>query len=340
MKILITGGAGYIATHTLIELNEAKYDFVVYDNFSNSSKEAIKRVEKIIDKKIDFVEGDIRDKNTLRDVFKKYNIDSVIHFAGLKAVGESVQKPLEYYDNNINGTIALLQVMQEFNTKKIVFSSSATVYKEQKEPTPLTEDMPLGATNPYGKTKLFIEEILRDVSISDDDFKMVILRYFNPVGAHESGMIGEDPAGVPNNLMPYIAQVAVGKLECLNVFGDDYDTIDGTGVRDYIHVKDLANAHVKALDYINSSSYSKKENVFNVGTGQGYSVLEMLKAYEKACGKTLPYKIAPRRAGDIAVCFANPSKAQKILKWNATKTLEDMCNDSWRWQERNPNGYK
>jgi UDP-glucose 4-epimerase len=255
-------------------------------------------------------------------------------------VGESIEKPLKYYDNNINGTIVLLEVMQKYNCNKIVFSSSATVYKEQTDSIALTEDMPLGATNPYGKTKLFIEEILRDLSINNEDFKLVILRYFNPVGACSSATIGEDPKGIPNNLMPFISQVAVGKREYLSIFGNDYDTKDGTGVRDYIHVVDLANAHVKAIDYINSLNYNIKDSVFNIGTGMGYSVLDMVKAFEKVSNNPIPYKIMPHRVGDIATYFANPSKAKDILKYKATKTLEDMCRDSWNWQKNNPNGYK
>ena len=338
--ILITGGAGYIGSHTLIELNKAGYDFVVFDNLCNSSKESIKRVEKIIDKPILFVQGDIRDKIALEEVFTKYKIDSVIHFAGLKAVGESVSNPLEYYDNNINGTLAILEVMKKFNCKKIVFSSSATVYGDPLT-TPIKENFPTGATtNPYGRTKYFIEEILKDLSISDKYFKIVILRYFNPVGAHESGTIGEDPNGIPNNLMPFIAQTAVGKREYLSVFGGDYDTKDGTGIRDYIHVVDLADAHVKAIFYINSEMFSIKNFTFNIGTGCGYSVLEMVKAFEKASGKKVPYKIVDRRAGDIAKCFADPTFAKEILSWESKKTIEDMCKDSWNWQSNNPNGFK
>lgn len=350
-KILITGGAGYIATHTLIELNSANYDFVVYDNFSNSSKKALKRVEKIIGKKIEFVKGDIRDKKALRKVFKKYSIDSVIHFAGLKAVGQSVENPLEYYDNNVIGTIRLLEVMREFDCKKIVFSSSATVYGNPSS-CPIDESFAVGGTtNPYGTSKYMIERILEDLYISDNSFKIAILRYFNPVGAYEDGSIGEDPNGIPNNLMPYIAQVAVGKLQELSVFGDDYDTADGTGVRDYIHVQDLANAHVKAIDYLNGTenlfSVNKKDEIkisfpliLNIGTGVGYSVLDMVKAYEKASGKKIAYKIVPRRAGDIASCYANPQKAKEILGWEAKRTLEDMCKSSFNWQSKNPNGYK
>ncbi len=339
-KILITGGAGYIATHTLIELNSANYDFVVYDNFSNSSKKALKRVEKIIGRKIEFVKGDIRDKKTLRKVFKKYKISSVIHFAGLKAVGESVANPLEYYDNNVVGTIRLLEIMKEFDCKKIVFSSSATVYGNPNS-CPIDESFPVGGTtNPYGTSKYMIERILEDLYISDSSFKIAILRYFNPVGAYLDGSIGEDPNGIPNNLMPYIAQVAVGKLEVLSVFGDDYDTKDGTGVRDYIHVQDLANAHVKAIEYLNSLKTNNQPLITNIGTGIGYSVVDMVKAYEKASGKKIAYKIVPRRAGDISSCYANPQKAKELLGWEAKRTLEDMCKSSFNWQSKNPNGYK
>lgn len=338
MKILITGGAGYIGSHTLISLAKSGYDFIVFDNLSNSSKESIKRVEKIINKSISFEEGDIRDKKALSEVFKKYDIDSVIHFAGLKAVGESVEKPLKYYDNNINGTLVLLEVMAEFNCKKLVFSSSATVYGNPIT-NPIKESFPTGGTtNPYGTSKYMIEKILEDLYISDNSFKIVILRYFNPVGAHESGMIGEDPNGIPNNLMPYISQVAVGKREFLSVFGGDYDTVDGTGVRDYIHVVDLAFGHVKAIDYLNSKECMEPLFV-NLGTGKGYSVLDMVKAFEKACGKKVPYKIVDRRAGDIATCFADPSFAKEVLGWEAKKSIEDMCVDSWTWQKNNPNGY-
>ena len=338
MKILITGGAGYIGSHTLISLAKSGYDFIVFDNLSNSSKESIKRVEKIINKSISFEEGDIRDKKALSEVFKKYDIDSVIHFAGLKAVGESVEKPLKYYDNNINGTLVLLEVMAGFNCKKLVFSSSATVYGNPIT-NPIKESFPTGGTtNPYGTSKYMIEKILEDLYISDNSFKIVILRYFNPVGAHESGMIGEDPNGIPNNLMPYISQVAVGKREFLSVFGGDYDTADGTGVRDYIHVVDLAFGHVKAIDYLNSKECMEPLFV-NLGTGKGYSVLDMVKAFEKACGKKVPYKIVDRRAGDIATCFADPSFAKEVLGWEAKKSIEDMCFDSWTWQKNNPNGY-
>ena len=339
MKALITGGAGYIGSHTLIALSEAGYDFIVYDNLSNSSKESLKRVSNIINKDIEFVEGDIRDKQKLQELFSKYNIDSVIHFAGLKAVGESVEKPIEYYDNNVNGTLVLLSVMQEFKCKKIVFSSSATVYGNPAT-TPIKENFPVGATtNPYGTSKYMIERILEDIVISDSSFQAVILRYFNPVGAHKSGTIGEDPNGIPNNLMPFISQVAVGKREYLSVFGGDYDTKDGTGVRDYVHVVDLADAHVKALNYINSEQFNIKNSKFNIGTGYGCSVLDMVKAFEKASDKKVPYKIVQRRAGDIAKCFADSTLAKDILGWSAFKTIEDMCTDSWRWQSNNPDGY-
>lgn len=341
MKILITGGAGYIGSHTLIELSNAKYKFVVFDNLSNSSKKSIKRVEKIIKKPISFEEGDIRDKKALDKVFKKYKIDSVMHFAGLKAVGESVINPLEYYDNNIVGTLKLLEVMKKNNCKKIVFSSSATVYNEvdAQNYIPLKENFPTGATtNPYGRTKYFIEEILKDLHISDPEFQIAILRYFNPVGAHESGTIGEDPNGIPNNLMPYISQTAVGKREFLSVFGGDYPTPDGTGVRDYIHVVDLANAHVKALDYLNNQTSNPL--IVNIGTGIGYSVLDMVKAFEKASGKQVPYKIGQRRQGDISTCYSDSSFAKEVLNWEAKKTIDDMCIDSWRWQSNNPNGYE
>ena len=342
MKILITGGAGYIGSHTLISLASAGYDFVVFDNLSNSSKKSIKRVEKIIKKPIAFEKGDIRDSKALDKVFKKYKIDSVIHFAGLKAVGESVAQPLEYYDNNTVGTLRLLEVMKKHNCKKIVFSSSATVYNEvdAQNYTPLKENFPTGATtNPYGRTKYFIEEILKDLYISDSEFKIAILRYFNPVGAHESGTIGEDPNGIPNNLMPFIAQTAVGKRECLSVFGGDYPTHDGTGVRDYIHVVDLADAHVKAIDFLNLST-NHEPLITNIGTGIGYSVLDMIKAFKKASGKEIPYKIVDRRAGDISTCYSDPSFAKEILNWKAEKSIDDMCVDSWKWQSNNPNGYK
>lgn len=335
MYILVTGGAGYIGSHTCILLLEAGYNIVVFDNLSNASKESIKRVENIVGKKIPLVEGDIRSREDLHKVFNSYQIDAVIHFAGLKAVGESVEKPLKYYDNNINGTIALCEVMAEYDCKSIVFSSSATVYGDPHT-TPIKEDFLLSATNPYGKSKLFIEEMLRDLYISDNQWKIILLRYFNPVGAHQSGTIGEDPHGIPNNLMPFIAQTAVGKREYLSIFGNDYDTHDGTGVRDYIHVMDLADGHVKALKKINNFH---KVMTINLGTGKGYSVLDMVKAFEKASGEKIPYKMVPRRAGDIAKCFADPSYAKKVLEWEATRSIDTMCEDSWRWQSNNPNGY-
>ncbi len=338
MSILITGGAGYIGSHTLVELANANYDFIVYDNLSNSSAESLKRVEKIIGKSITFINGDIRDTQKLKELFSSHTISSVIHFAGLKAVGQSVEQPLEYYDNNVVGTLRLLEVMKEFGCKKIVFSSSATVYGDPAT-TPILENFPVGGTtNPYGTSKYMIERILEDLYVSDNTFKIVILRYFNPVGAHKSGTIGEDPNGIPNNLMPFISQVAVGKREYLNIFGADYDTHDGTGVRDYIHVVDLAYGHVKAIDYINSKD-SMKPLIVNLGTGIGYSVLDMVKAFEKASGKKVPYKIVDRRAGDIAICYSDPSFVKEILGWEAKKNLDDMCADSWKWQSNNPDGY-
>jgi UDP-glucose 4-epimerase len=335
MSILVTGGAGYIGSHTSVLLIEAGYDVIIFDNFCNASMEAIKRVEKIVDQSITTIEGDVRNREDLHKVFNEHQIDAVIHFAGLKAVGESVEKPLKYYDNNVNGTAVLCEVMAEHGCRSIVFSSSATVYGDPHT-TPIDENFPLSATNPYGRSKLFVEEILRDLYISDNKWKVVLLRYFNPVGAHLSGTIGEDPNGIPNNLMPFIAQTAVGKREYLGIFGDDYETHDGTGVRDYIHVMDLADGHVKALDKIENFT---EVMTINLGTGKGYSVLDMVKAFEKASGKTVPYKIAPRRAGDIAKCFADPSYAKEILGWEAKKSIEEMCEDSWRWQNSNPDGY-
>ena len=338
MSILITGGAGYIGSHTLVELANANYDFIVYDNLSNSSQESLKRVEKIIGKSITFINGDIRDTQKLKEVFSSHTISSVIHFAGLKAVGQSVEQPLEYYDNNVVGTLRLLEVMKEFGCKKIVFSSSATVYGDPAT-TPILENFPVGGTtNPYGTSKYIIERILEDLYVSDNSFKIAILRYFNPVGAHKSGTIGEDPNGIPNNLMPFITQVAVGKREYLSVFGSDYDTHDGTGVRDYIHVVDLAYGHVKAIEYLDTNE-NIKPLIVNLGTGTGYSVLDVVKAFEKASGKEVPYKLVDRRAGDIAKCFANPSYAKEILAWVAKRNLDEMCEDSWRWQSNNPNGY-
>jgi len=335
LKILVTGGAGYIGSHTCILLIEAGHKVVVFDNFCNASKESIRRVEKIVDQKIEVVEGDIRARDDLHKTFNAHKIDAVIHFAGLKAVGESVAQPLKYYDNNVHGTAVLCEVMAEHGCKSIVFSSSATVYGDPHT-TPIKENFPLSATNPYGRTKLFIEEMLRDLYVSDASWKIVLLRYFNPVGAHSSGTIGEDPNGIPNNLMPFITQTAVGKRSCLSVWGDDYDTPDGTGVRDYIHVVDLADGHLKALEKI-----ADLQDVLtvNLGTGNGYSVLDMVKAFEKASGKEVPYCIAPRRSGDIAECYADPAYAKEILGWEAKRGIDEMCEDSWRWQSMNPDGY-
>ena len=337
MAILITGGAGYIGSHTALELLNEGYEVVVYDNLCNSSKESIKRVEELTGKSISFYEGDILDAGKLEAMFNAEKIEAVIHCAALKAVGESVQKPLEYYQNNITGTLTLLGVMQKVGVKNIVFSSSATVYGSP-EIIPITEECPKGqCTNPYGWTKSMMEQIMSDLQKANPDWNVILLRYFNPVGAHESGCIGEDPKGIPNNLMPYISQVAVGKLEKLGVFGDDYDTPDGTGVRDYIHVVDLAVGHVKAINYIFTNPGL---DVINLGTGVGYSVLDMVKAFSKACGKEIPYEIKPRRAGDIAMCYADPAKALKVLGWKAERGLDEMCADTWRWQSQNPNGYR
>lgn len=335
MAILTTGGAGYIGSHTCIELTKAGYDVIVVDNLDNSSEKSLERVEKIVGKKIKFYKEDVRDREAMRRIFTENKIDAVIHFAGLKAVGESVAKPIEYYDNNLISTLVLLEVMREFDCKKIVFSSSATVYGVAKE-MPLTEDMPLGAINPYGRTKYFIEEMLRDVYVSDNSWSIALLRYFNPIGAHESGTIGEDPKGIPNNLMPYIAQVAVGRLPRLNVFGNDYNTVDGTGVRDYIHVVDLAEGHVKAVDWALKNEGCE---AINLGTGNGISVLQLRDAFVKASGAEVPYVIAPRRPGDPDEVYANANKAKELLGWEAKKDVDDMCRDSWNWQSNNPNGY-
>ena len=334
-NILVTGGAGYIGSHTVVELIKSGHGVVIVDNLSNSKPEAVKRVEKIVGQKIPFIVADILDKDAIRGIFKDYKIDAVINFAGYKAVGESVQKPIEYYHNNIGGLIALVEVMKEFNCKNLVFSSSATVYGDPAS-VPIREDFPLSTTNPYGSTKLFIEYILKDLYKSDNAWNIAILRYFNPVGAHESGTIGEDPNGIPNNLCPYITKVAVGKLPYLNVFGGDYKTADGTGVRDYIHVVDLAVGHVLSVNKILSNSGLF---VVNLGTGVGYSVLDMVKSFSKALGKEIPYKIVDRRPGDIAECYADPSYAYELLGFKAQKTLDDMCRDALRWQLDNPNGY-
>ena len=333
MAVLLPGGAGYIGSHTAVELLNAGKEIVLIDNFSNSKAQVLENIKKITGKDFKFYEMDYRDKEKLEKVFSENNIEAVLNFAGYKAVGESVQKPLEYYDNNINGALALLEVMKKHDVKKFIFSSSATVYGDP-EIIPITEECKTGGTtNPYGTTKLFIEQILKDTYASDNTWDICILRYFNPVGAHESGLIGEEPQGIPNNLMPYIVRVAAGILPQLSVFGDDYNTPDGTGVRDYIHVVDLAKGHVLALNKL------EKENkglfIYNLGTGTGYSVLDMVRAFEKSTGKDVPYIIAPRRSGDIATCYADPRKAREELGWEATRTLEDMCRDSWRWQESN-----
>lgn len=335
MNILVTGGAGYIGSHTTLELLNENHQVIVVDNLSNSKKEALDRVEDITGRSVTFYETDLLDKAALDKIFDHHSIDSVIHFAGYKAVGESVRKPLSYYHNNITGTLYLCEVMQQHGVWDIVFSSSATVYGDPHE-VPIREDFPLSATNPYGRTKLYIEHILRDLHTADERWNVALLRYFNPVGAHKSGRIGEDPNDIPNNLMPYITQVAVGKLDQLSVFGDDYPTHDGTGVRDYIHVVDLAIGHLKALEKL-----TEKTGVvtYNLGTGQGYSVLDVVKAFEKASGQDVPYKITDRRPGDIASCYADPTKAENELEWKAKRELLEMCEDSWRWQSQNPNGY-
>ena len=332
---LVTGGAGYIGSHTLIELINNNFKVVAIDDLANSSRESLRRVEQITGHEIPFIEADVRDQSALSDIFTTYDIDSVIHFAGLKAVGESVAKPLEYYDNNLVSTMTLLEAMREHNVKQLVFSSSATVYGSPSElPLRETSTVGVGLTNPYGKTKYMIEQIIQDYCAADPTFEATILRYFNPIGAHQSGQIGEDPNGIPNNLLPYVAQVAVGKLQSVGVFGNDYDTPDGTGVRDYIHVVDLARGHVAALQHMKAGA-----NVYNLGTGSGTSVLEIIKAFSKACGRDLPYEIKPRRAGDIAACYADCSKAERELGWRAELSIEQACADSWRWQSQNPNGF-
>lgn len=335
MKVLVTGGAGYIGSHTCVELLNNGHDVIIVDNLSNSKPEVINRIKELTGRDFKFYKADILNKKEIDKIFKENNIEAVIHFAGLKAVGESVKIPLRYYYNNVTGTLVLCEVMQKHNVKKMVFSSSATVYGKPKT-VPITENFPLSATNPYGRTKLMIEQILRDVYVSDNDWSIALLRYFNPIGAHESGRIGEDPNGIPNNLMPYITQVAIGKRERLNVFGDDYDTHDGTGVRDYIHVVDLAKGHLKALEKVMST---KGVKAYNLGTGVGYSVLDVVRNFEKVTGKKIPYVITSRRPGDIDKCYADPTKACKELGWKAEKTLEDMCKDAWNWQRNNPDGY-
>lgn len=336
MSILVTGGAGYIGSHTCVELIEAGYDVIVVDNLCNSSEESLKRVEKITGKEVLFYRVDIADREKMSQIFNENEIDSVIHFAGLKAVGESCEKPLEYFTNNISGTLVMLDVMRKHGVKNIVFSSSATVYGNP-EAVPITEDFPLSVTNPYGRTKLVLEQMLQDVYASDNEWNIILLRYFNPIGAHKSGLIGEDPNGIPNNLLPYITKVAIGELEILSVFGDDYPTPDGTCIRDYIHVVDLAAGHVKAIEKI-------KENpgveIYNLGTGNGYSVLEVIENFKKASGMDVPYKIAPRRAGDVPMCYANPDKAKRELGWEAQYGIAQMCADSWNWQKNNPKGYR
>ena len=336
MSILVAGGAGYIGSHTCVELLEAGYEVVVVDNLYNASQESLRRVEKITGKTVTFYEADILDREALNKIFDAHEIEAVIHFAGYKAVGESVAKPIEYYHNNMTGTLVLCDVMRAHGVKNIVFSSSATVYGDPAQ-IPITENCPKGQpTNPYGWTKSMLEQVLTDIHTSDKEWNVILLRYFNPIGAHKSGMIGEDPKGIPNNLVPYVAQVAVGKRECLGVFGNDYDTPDGTGVRDYIHVVDLAAGHVKAIEKL-------KENpgveVYNLGTGNGYSVLQVVAAFEKACGHAIPYEIKPRREGDIATCYCDPQKAKEDLGWEAKYGIDEMCEDSWRWQSTNPDGY-
>ncbi len=330
MNILLTGGTGYIGSHTATVLAEAGHRVVLYDNLSNSSADVVDRLEEITGQRMSFVEGDVRDVALLTETLKTHDIDSVIHFAGLKAVGESVEKPIEYYGNNVQGTINLLEAMRDAGVKTVVFSSSATVYGDPQY-LPLDEEHPTSATNPYGRSKLQIEEILADVSVSDPQWRIVCLRYFNPVGAHDSGLIGEDPNDIPNNLMPFVAQVAVGKLPRLNVFGDDYPTPDGTGVRDYIHVMDLAEGHLAALEFLQETA---GWHAINLGTGQGYSVLDMVKAFEQSCGREVPYVITDRRPGDIATCYALPEKARKSLGWEARRDLKDMCDSTWKFQQR------
>ena len=335
MKVLVTGGAGYIGSHTVLELLQAGFEPVVLDNLYNASPEALARVKSLTGKEFPFYQADIRDREALDRIFRAEAPEAVIHFAGLKAVGESVQIPLKYFDNNLSGTITLLMAMQQAGCRKIVFSSSATVYGKPQS-VPIREDFPLSATNPYGRTKLIIEQMLSDLYVSDPSWDIILLRYFNPIGAHESGQIGEDPDGIPNNLLPYVAKVAVGRLEKVNVFGNDYDTPDGTGVRDYIHVVDLARGHVKALEKITSHPGLQ---VYNLGTGNGYSVLDIIRAFSRACGHEIPYVIAPRRPGDIDMCYADPEKAFRELGWKAEYDLDKMCADTWNWQSRNPDGY-
>ncbi|MBE3920475.1 UDP-glucose 4-epimerase GalE [Vibrio parahaemolyticus] len=335
MKVLVTGGMGYIGSHTCIQMIEAGMTPVILDNLYNSKSTVLERIEKVCGVKPTFIETDIRDKAALVEALKAHNIEAVIHFAGLKAVGESVEKPLEYYDNNVNGTLVLVDAMREAGVKSLVFSSSATVYGDPAS-VPITEDFPTSATNPYGRSKLMVEECLTDFQKANPDWSITLLRYFNPVGSHPTGELGEDPQGIPNNLMPFISQVAVGRREFLSVFGSDYPTKDGTGVRDYIHVMDLSDGHVAALEKVGSKAGL---HIYNLGTGNGYSVLEMVKAFESACGKNVPYQLVERRPGDIAECWADPSKAMNELGWKASRTLEEMTGDTWRWQSNNPQGY-
>ena len=336
MTILVTGGAGYIGSHAAVELLGHGYEIVIVDNLSNSNIEAVNRIKELSGKEFAFYEMDLLDKGALEEVFNKHSFEAVIHFAGLKAVGESVAIPLKYYHNNITGTINLLETMAAHNVKSLVFSSSATVYG-YPEVVPIDESFPLSVTNPYGRTKLMIEDILRDLHASDSTWKIALLRYFNPIGAHHSGRIGESPTGIPNNLMPYITQVAIGRREKLSVFGNDYNTTDGTGVRDYIHVVDLVLGHIKALEYL---KHNDGIDTFNLGTGTGYSVLELVEAFKTATGKDIPYELVDRRPGDVAICYANPEKAEQLLGWKAEKNLQQMCEDSWRWQSNNPVGYE
>lgn len=336
MNILVTGGAGYIGSHTVVQLQEAGHQVTVLDNLCNSNVEVFNRIERISGSRPVFVEGDIRDAETVARLLTEQQIDAVIHFAGLKAVGESVEMPIEYYQNNVQGSLTLFDEMRKAGCKRLVFSSSATVYGNPHK-VPITEDMPLSATNPYGRSKLMIEEMLRDISVSDDSWDIALLRYFNPVGAHPSGLIGEDPAGIPNNLMPYVAQVAAGQLRQLKVFGDDYDTPDGTGVRDYIHVQDLAAGHLKALGALKSGHGCQ---AYNLGTGSGYSVLDVVKMFSEVSGQEIPYEIAARRQGDIATCYADPAYSEETLGWAARFGLEEMIRDHWRWQKENPRGFK
>lgn len=336
MRILVTGGAGYIGSHTCVELLKEGYDVTIVDNLYNASEKAVERVERITGKKVTFYKEDICSRTAMEQIFEREAVDAVIHFAGYKAVGESVAKPVEYYQNNLVGTLTLCDVMRKHGVKNIIFSSSATVYGDPAE-IPITENCPKGTcTNPYGWTKWMLEQVLTDIQTADPEWNVILLRYFNPIGAHKSGLIGEDPKGIPNNLLPYVAQVAIGKLKCLGVFGNDYDTPDGTGVRDYIHVVDLARGHVKAVQKLASR---EGVSIYNLGTGKGYSVLDVVHAFEKACGHEIPYEIKPRRAGDIAACYCDPRKAREELGWEAAYGIEEMCEDSWRWQTQNPDGY-